>query len=108
MCDNADGHATITDGHVSYSGDSAWWVQEILGEDEERAGLRVVSRGTFDFEQAKFDGSWVASTGSKGTYSKFQATSVNSTMLDIPTANAVPEGLPSGYISSSSKSSWDE
>ena len=50
MCADADGYATITDGHVTYSGE-AWWIQEVLGEDEEKRGLQV--NFTWKFRLAK-------------------------------------------------------
>lgn len=95
MCADADGCATITEGHVSYSGD-AWWVQEILEEDEERCGLRVFSRGAFDFPANTFAGRWVANTGTRGNYLKFKRNSFSITSSgapggDFPVSTAVPK-----------------
>eukprot|EP01083_Nonionella_stella_P112497 331015_1 len=97
MCADADGYATITDGHVSCSG-SAWWMQEALGEGEERSGLRVFSQGKFDFAASNFSGRWISNSGNQGSYSKFEGMNVNSTTvasrMDISVAVvaiAVPE-----------------
>ena len=96
MCADADGFANITDGHASYNGD-AWWIQEVTGEDEERSGLKVCNQGTFNFALGRFDGSWVANTGSRGIYSKFEAKSINTILLAIPSKHVsfdVPVAIP--------------
>eukprot|EP01083_Nonionella_stella_P278576 947395_1 len=49
ICVDENGLATITDGYSSYAGD-AWWIQEVLDEDEECHGLKVYNKGKFDFE----------------------------------------------------------
>jgi len=92
MCADADGCATITDGHVSYNGD-AWWVQEILAEDEERVGLRVISQGKFDFSSDVFAGSWASNAGCIGSYLKFEGKEINTSILDVNRTAAVPEQL---------------
>ncbi|KAL9188830.1 hypothetical protein ACHAXT_007208 [Thalassiosira profunda] len=92
MCADADGYATITDGYVSYSGEG-WWVQEILDEDEERVGLKVFSKGQFDFDSKTFAGRWTANTGRKGKYLKFEGTAYQpcpEPTMDIPVAIPVP------------------
>ncbi|KAL7551412.1 hypothetical protein ACHAWF_014619 [Thalassiosira exigua] len=76
MCADADGYAVIVEGRAARTGD-AWWVREVTGIDEERKGLRVFSTGKFDFGTNRFEGEWVANTGERGVYLKFEGMYVN-------------------------------
>eukprot|EP00804_Cyclotella_cryptica_P007040 CCRYP_007157-RA/>CCRYP_007157-RA protein AED:0.08 eAED:0.03 QI:0/0/0/1/0/0/2/0/173 len=49
---DADGTTKVTDGFIAYDG-SGWWL-----EDSFLTGLKVLSKGTFDFANNTFSGSW--------------------------------------------------
>lgn len=98
MIVDADGCATITDGHTTYAGDT-WWVQEVQGKDEEKCGLKVVTQGKFTFSSNTFSGDFVANSGTRGRYLKFEGKDVNATtaasqQTTVPVAIAVPNLNP--------------
>jgi hypothetical protein len=64
-----DGQTAIEDGHVNCDG-TAWWREFTISGD---VGLKVLSRGKFDFEQKSFNGTWLASTMEHGAYIIFRA-----------------------------------
>jgi hypothetical protein len=64
-----DGKTVIEDGHANYDG-TAWWKERTVTRD---LGLRVLSRGKFDFVRRTFNGTWMANTMEHGAYMTFQA-----------------------------------
>mmetsp|Transcript_22889 Transcript_22889/g.33251 ORF Transcript_22889/g.33251 Transcript_22889/m.33251 type:complete len:385 (+) Transcript_22889:128-1282(+) len=81
---DVDGTTLIEDGHANYDG-TVWWRERTVTGD---VGLQVLSRGKFDFNTSKFDGTWFASSGQGGSYLSFQANAnVNQAH---PTPNAPP------------------
>jgi len=67
-CD-VDGRTVIEDGHANYDG-TAWWKERTVTGD---IGLKVLSRGKFDFPKRTFQGNWVANSGEEAAYITFQA-----------------------------------
>ncbi|KAL3783592.1 hypothetical protein HJC23_002096 [Cyclotella cryptica] len=49
---DADGTTKVTDGFIAYDG-SGWWLEASF-----LTGLKVLSKGTFDFANNTFSGSW--------------------------------------------------
>jgi hypothetical protein len=99
--DDADGKTVIEDGHVNYDG-TAWWRERTIAGD---VGLKVLSRGTFDFAQRTFNGTWLANTMEHGSYITFQATSLQVTnpQPSAPSAdNQIPLVSASHVLASSS------
>lgn len=99
ICVDENGLATITDGYSSYAGD-AWWIQEVLDDDEECYGLKVYNKGKIDFTLGKFEGCcWLTNTGNEGQYSKFEAKCINMeapskhVSFDIPISIEIQEDL---------------
>jgi hypothetical protein len=64
-----DGPTVIEEGHVNHNG-TAWWKERTISGD---VGLKVVSRGTFDFSHGTFQGTWLANSGDQGAYIHFRA-----------------------------------
>jgi len=64
-----DGNTVIEDGFANYDG-SAWWIERNITGD---LTLEVLSRGTFNFHQHKFEGTWLANTMLGGPYLSFAA-----------------------------------
>ena len=48
---------------------TAWWVEETVSG---KIGIKVISRGKFDFTKHTFKGTWYSDTAKKGRYSYFQ------------------------------------
>ncbi len=66
-----DGTTTIEQGVANMDG-TAWWVEQtVTGE----IGLRVLSRGKFDFTNHTFTGTWLSNTFQTGSYISFQRSS---------------------------------
>ncbi len=66
-----DGTTTIEQGVANMDG-TAWWVEKtVIGE----IGLRVLSRGKFDFTNHTFTGTWLSNTFQAGSYISFQRSS---------------------------------
>eukprot|EP00804_Cyclotella_cryptica_P030236 CCRYP_017106-RA/>CCRYP_017106-RA protein AED:0.38 eAED:0.38 QI:0/0/0/1/0/0/3/0/104 len=53
---DADGTTKVTDGFIAYDG-SGWWLEASF-----LTGLKVLSKGTFDFANNTFSGSWRSSS----------------------------------------------
>jgi hypothetical protein len=63
-----DGVTNVVDGFITYNG-NAWWLEEtVSGRD---AGLKVLTRGTFDFSNNTFSGTWKSSSRYEGNYISF-------------------------------------
>lgn len=67
-CGDVDGAAAIEEGGAAPTGD-AWWVERIVGGED--AGLRTLTEGRFDFGKHAFAGTWRASNGLRGHYTRF-------------------------------------
>jgi len=64
-----DGMTVIEDGHANYDG-TAWWREQTI---KGNTGLKVLSRGEFNFQQSTFQGIWLANTTLTGPYNSFSA-----------------------------------
>ncbi|KAL3795007.1 hypothetical protein HJC23_006328 [Cyclotella cryptica] len=77
---DADGTTKVTDGFIAYDG-SGWWLEETCsGKD---TGLKVLSKGTFDFANNTFSGSWRSSSKYQGNYVSVRGRNVTKTMAPI-------------------------
>ena len=86
---DADGTTKVTDGFISYGG-NAWWLEETFsGQD---AGLKILSKGTFDFTTNTFSGTWRSSSKYQGKYVSFVGKNITKTLAgredDIPVVQA--------------------
>ena len=99
---DADGITQFTDGFVTYSG-NAWWLEETLsGQDK---GLKILSRGKFDFVNHTFTGTWRSSTECSGVYTScigrdvMRTLNTNGTLEQtIPSAQAtLEENIPIAF-----------
>lgn len=85
---DVDGTTKVTDGYISYSG-NAWWLEETLsGQD---AGLKILSKGTFDFSNNSFSGTWRSSSKYQGKYVSFVGRDITKTLAgasEIPVVQA--------------------
>ena len=89
---DADGTTRVTDGFITYGG-SAWWLEETFsGQD---AGLKILSKGTFDFTTNTFSGTWRSSSKYQGNYVSFVGRNITKTLAgredDIPVVQAEAE-----------------
>lgn len=80
-----DGPTVIEEGHVNYNG-TAWWNERTISGD---VGLKVVSRGTFDFSQGTFQGTWLANSGEQGAYIQFRALVAGAGEVHSSTFNSI-------------------
>jgi len=97
---DSDGITKVTHGFITYNG-SAWWLEEACSGD---TGLKVLSKGTFDFANNTFSGTWRSSSQNQGDYVSFVGRDITNTMassneeVGIPTVEAEVEGnLPVAY-----------
>ena len=65
-----DGTNKIQKGLVTYNG-KAYWVDECTSSTTGNVGLKVLSKGTFNFKAGTFTGSWTASSSISGYYLSF-------------------------------------
>ena len=82
-----DGTTTIEQGVANMDGTS-WWVERTVSGE---IGLRVLSRGKFDFTNHTFTGTWLSNTFQNGSYLSFQRSSSplsDNNMPMPPTTNA--------------------
>jgi hypothetical protein len=89
---DADGTTKVTDGFITYGG-NAWWLEETFsGQD---TGLKILSKGTFDFSTNTFTGTWRSSSKFQGKYVSFVGRSITKTLAgggeDIPVVQAEAE-----------------
>lgn len=93
-----DGQTVIEDGHANFDG-TAWWRERTITKD---VGLKVLSRGKFDFANRTFYGTWLANTMEHGAYITFQAlvsapavSAVSVAAATATTDTTVPTAVPS-------------
>ncbi|KAL7476082.1 hypothetical protein ACHAW6_001962 [Cyclotella cf. meneghiniana] len=98
---DSDGLTKVTDGFISYNG-TAWWLEEAFSGVD--TGLKVLSKGTFDFANNTFSGTWRSSSQNQGDYVSFVGRDITNTMassneeIAIPIVEAeVEENLPVAY-----------
>jgi hypothetical protein len=88
---DADGMTKVIDGYITYSG-NAWWLEQTFsGQD---TGLKVLSKGTFDFSNNTFSGTWRSSSKYQGNYVSFVGRDIKKTLAggsDVPVVQAEAE-----------------
>lgn len=94
-CGDVDGDAQITDGFVRFDG-VTWWVEQIVvGAERADTGLKTLTEGTFDFARNSFSGTWRASNGLHGNYTKFTGANVAITASPVTATALEPQTLAS-------------
>merc|ERR1712157_161646 len=68
---DVDGDSYLEDGFVRVRDGKCWWTERFTSGDD--IGLRVLSKGIFDFKEQEFAGSWETSSRHSGEYTTFQA-----------------------------------
>jgi len=67
---DADGMSSIDEGFASYDG-KAYWMDRCFRSSSNYIGMSVLNKGTFDFENEKFEGEWNPSSDVNGDYCSF-------------------------------------
>ena len=80
----------ITDGFVSFSGDT-WWVEET--KPGTGSGWKGVVEGKFAFASNTFTGTWRANNGLRGRYSKIKGGNVSTTSCPVQATALAPQAL---------------